>query len=71
MPTPLRFVNAARACSTLGSFRKALRVSAWTAFGVLIRTKFVNCGKNFPRCSIKKENRMERKKRAELKAVKV
>jgi hypothetical protein len=37
------------ACSMLGSFRKAFLLSDCTALGVLIRTKFVNWGKNFPR----------------------
>ena len=42
VPTPLRLVKVEMACSTLGSLRKALRLSVCTAFGVLIRTKFVN-----------------------------
>ena len=50
VPTPLRLVRVEIACSTLGNFRKALRVSVCTAFGVLMRTRLVNCGKNFPRC---------------------
>ena len=50
MPTPLRLVRVEIACSTLGNLRKALRVSVCTAFGVLMRTRLVNCGKNFPRC---------------------
>ena len=51
VPTPLRLVSVAVACSReWGNFRKALRVSVCTAFGVLIRTKLVSCGKNFPRC---------------------
>ena len=41
-PTPFRLVRVAMACSTLGSFRKALRLSVWTALGVLMRTRFVN-----------------------------
>ena len=50
VPTPLRLVRVEIACSTLGNLRKALRVSVCTAFGVLMRTRLVNCGKNFPRC---------------------
>ena len=42
VPTPLRLVRVAMACSTLGSFRKAFLLSDCTALGVLIRTKFVN-----------------------------
>lgn len=52
VPTPLRLVKVEMACSTLGNFRKALRLSVWTAFGVLMRTRLVSCGKNFPRCNI-------------------
>lgn len=60
MPTPLRLVRVAIACSTLGSFRKAFLLSDWTAFGVLIRTKFVSWGKNFPRWMRKRNERKER-----------
>lgn len=50
VPTPFKLVKVEMACSTLGNLRKALRLSVCTAFGVLILTKFVSCGKNFPRC---------------------
>ena len=50
VPTPLRLVKVEIACSRLGNLRKALRVSVCTALGVLMRTRLVNCGKNFPRC---------------------
>lgn len=49
VPTPFRLDRLAMACSIFGSFRKAFLVSVWTAFGVLIRTRLVSCGKNLPR----------------------
>ena len=42
VPTPLRLVSVAQACSRFGSFRKAFLVSATTALGVLIRTRLVS-----------------------------
>ena len=43
-------------CSRLGNFLKAFLLSVCTAFGVLIRTRLVSWGKNFPRCQ-KRERR--------------
>jgi hypothetical protein len=53
VPTPLRLVRVAMACSTFGSFLKAFLLSDCTALGVLILTKLVNWGKNFPLCQKK------------------
>ena len=50
VPTPFKLVKDTKALSKLGSLRKAFRVSVCTAFGVLIRTRLVNWGKNLPRC---------------------
>ena len=50
VPTPFKFVKVAMALSKLGSLRKAFRLTVCTAFGVLIRTRLVNWGKNLPRC---------------------
>jgi hypothetical protein len=57
VPTPFRLVRDATACSRFGSFLNAFLLSVMTAFGELIRTKLVNCGKNFPRCVLVREKR--------------
>ena len=56
VPTPFKLVKDAKALSKLGSLRKAFRLSVCTAFGVLMRTRLVNWGKNLPRW--KKEMRL-------------
>ena len=50
VPTPFRLVRVLTPCSRLGNFLKAFLLSVCTAFGVLIRTRLVSWGKNFPRC---------------------
>jgi hypothetical protein len=68
VPTPLRLVNVAMACSTLGNFLNAFLLSDCTALGVLMRTKLVNWGKNFPRCEEKEKRSGNEKLRKELKS---
>ena len=46
-------------CSRLGNFLKAFLLSVCTAFGVLIRTRLVSWGKNFPRCQKREEEDRE------------
>ena len=52
-------------CSRLGNFLKAFLLSVCTAFGVLIRTRLVSWGKNFPRCQKREREEEDREERRE------
>ena len=59
VPTPMRLVSVDAAGSRWGSFLKAFLVSVCTALGVLMRTRLLSWGKNFPRCTKGKSKESE------------